>query len=408
MSAALKLLISNTNYRSEVVGGGQLSVQVLAEGLAAAGHDVTVVSLGQTAAEERHNGVRHLRLELLNEYWPFDGEERSALAKLRWHLRDADNRAMATEFEKIVDSVAPDVLHTNVMTGFSAAIWRAAARRGVPVVHTLRDYHAVCSRSSLFRSGRPCAGTCLDCRLLTVASRRLSDRVAAVVGNSRDILETHLRLGAFTAVPLKEVVYNAYSGPRNPPATTLRPGPLRLGFLGRLAAHKGIELLLEAVAKMPAHDVELVVAGDGNPSYRQALESRFEGPRVRFLGFVPPTELFAQIDVLVVPSLWPEPLPRTVFEAYANGLPVIGSDRGGTPEIIVHGVTGLIFDPAVEGSLEDAIGKLAAERHTLPDLSRAAAEKSLEFLPERVVGRYSDIYREVLGATLAAGAGSAA
>ena len=62
----------------------------------------------------------------------------------------------------------------------------------------------------------------------------------------------------------------------------------------------------------------------------------------------------------------------------------------------------------MEGSLEDAIGKLAAERHTLPDLSRAAAEKSLEFLPERVVGRYSDIYREVLGAAVATGAGSAA
>lgn len=399
MSRTRKLLLTNTNYRSDVVGGGQLSVQVLAEGLVAQGHEVTVASVGTSAAVETANGVHHIRLRLQNEYWPFDGLEHSPVAKLRWHLRDADNRAMASEFDEILMTVGPDLVHTNVMTGFSAAIWRQAAGRGVPVVHTLRDYHAVCSRSSLFRRGRPCNGNCFDCRLLTIPSRRLSNDIAAVVGNSREILDTHLRLGAFTDVPIKEVVFNGYSGTRSSATKTASAdGRLRLGFLGRLAPHKGIEVLLETVRGLPAAAVELVVAGAGNEPYVSGLKTRFESPNVRFLGFVEPLRLFEQIDVLVVPSLWPEPLPRTVFEAYSHGIPVIGSNRGGTPEIIEQGVTGYVFDPDEPLGLRAAIEKIGDDRSLLVDLGRAAAAKASEFLPARVVEQYLGIYSTVLDA----------
>jgi len=400
----LRLLLSNTNYLSGVVGGGQRSVQVLAEGLAAQGHEVTVVSLGETGAEGSTNGVRTVRLPLRNLYWPFDGRERPALVKAAWHLGDVYNLRMRADMEAVIDEVRPDLLHTNVMTGFSSAIWSAATGRGVPVVHTLRDYHAVCVRSEMFRSGRPCVRQCLHCRAFSAVSRRLSDTVDAVVGNSRYILDAHLEAGAFGRVPIKAVIYNGYEPPADRAPAPHGDGRLRVGFLGRIAPHKGVEHLLEALRGLPAGSFALLVAGDGDGAYVERLRARYSGLPVEYLGFVKPTELFRRIDVLVVPSLWPEPLPRTIIEAYAHGVPVVGSDRGGIPEVIAEGVTGFVFSPDRPGHLRDVLASLLGDRERLAALRRGAAERSAEFLPGNVVARYLEVYAEALARRKGSGA----
>ncbi len=379
-----------------MVGGGQRSVQVLAEGLAARGHEVTVVSLGASGAEGSFNGVRTVRLPLRNLYWPFDGEERPALVKAAWHLGDMYNLRMRAAVADVIAEVKPDLLHTNVMTGFSSAIWPAATSRGVPVVHTLRDYHAVCVRSEMFRSGRPCGGRCLECRAFSVVSRPLSDTVDAVVGNSRYILDAHLKAGAFRSVATKAVIYNGYEPPAVREPAPDGDGRLRVGFLGRLAPHKGVEHLLASLRGLPADSFVLYVAGDGDAPYVEGLRARYGDLPVHYLGFVPPTELFRRIDVLVVPSLWPEPLPRTIIEAYGHGVPVVGSDRGGIPEVIDEGVTGFVFSPDRPGHLRDVLFSLSGDGSRLAALRSGAAERSREFAPDTVVTRYLEVYEEVL------------
>jgi glycosyltransferase involved in cell wall biosynthesis len=76
--------------------------------------------------------------------------------------------------------------------------------------------------------------------------------------------------------------------------------------------------------------------------------------------------IYEQIDVLVVPSVWPENNPVTITEAMASGLPVIASDIGGISELVEHGVTGLLAPPRDPRALADIIERLLKD----PDLRR--------------------------------------
>jgi glycosyltransferase involved in cell wall biosynthesis len=170
--------------------------------------------------------------------------------------------------------------------------------------------------------------------------------------------------------------------------------PLRLGYLGRLDPLKGIEqLLLALTADLGHRDWTLLVGGRGDPAYGAALKARHADPRIRFLGFVDAHDLLSQIDVLVVPSLWEDPFPRVTFEAYAHGVPVIGSRRGGIPEGIEHTRTGLVFDPDKWGALTAAIKTLLDAPGTVDAMKAAALAKSQrEFTPAAILRSYREVY----------------
>ena len=125
--------------------------------------------------------------------------------------------------------------------------------------------------------------------------------------------------------------------------------PLRLGFCGRIDPIKGIELLLQwmSAAKDAKQDVQLVIRGHGDEAYEQylitlvstmGLENRvaFEGPKKGL------DKIFGELDAIVVPSRTPDPLPRSVMEAMAVGLPVMGYPAGGIPDMIVPGKSGFL------------------------------------------------------------------
>lgn len=111
----------------------------------------------------------------------------------------------------------------------------------------------------------------------------------------------------------------------------------RVGFLGRLSPDKGILQLAEAMHAVP--DAELVIAGEArfvaagdSASVEAALAGL--GTRARRRGWVDPAEFLGQVDVLAVPSTWPEPFGLVVTEAMAAGLPVVVSDAGALPEVV--------------------------------------------------------------------------
>ena len=98
-----------------------------------------------------------------------------------------------------------------------------------------------------------------------------------------------------------------------------------------------------------------------------------------------------------MPSLWDEPLPRVVLEAYAYGVPVIGSNRGGISEIVESGSTGFIFDPMCAGALEKAIERFMSDPGLACRLGKNALLRSEEFTPERIVAKYLQVYEAVKG-----------
>jgi glycosyltransferase involved in cell wall biosynthesis len=167
-------------------------------------------------------------------------------------------------------------------------------------------------------------------------------------------------------------------------------GQLRLLYMGRLERIKGVHTVLHAMHLIGNQQpVTLDILGAGEPDYVAELHTLTAASglqeRVSFLGSVQRSmvpAILAQYDALVFPSEWEEPFARTVLEAMAAGLPVIGTTTGGTGEILIDGETGLTYsagdaeqlaaqilrlaiDPALQRRLSDTGRCVVRQRYTL-------------------------------------------
>jgi hypothetical protein len=175
---------------------------------------------------------------------------------------------------------------------------------------------------------------------------------------------------------------------------------LRLGFLGSLIPSKAPHVLLEALATLPPGSASVDVIGElaayhGDDSYRKLL-SRYLGlAGVRWHGHVPQPEvprLLANLDVLVVPSIWPENSPCVIREAFLAGTPVVASRVGGIPEMVRDGVDGLLVPPGDAGALGAALHRLIEEPALLPRLRRGIPEvRTIAEDAAAVRGHYRDL-----------------
>jgi len=131
-------------------------------------------------------------------------------------------------------------------------------------------------------------------------------------------------------------------------------GSIRIAFLGRLDATKGVHILINAIAQNPHLDVLLdvfgVAQGDAGDRYLRHLRTLAEGDhRVKFQPPIPSSDVISRLrnyDVLAVPSQWLETGPRVILEAFAAGVPVVGSNLGGIAELVTDGVNGLLVEAA--------------------------------------------------------------
>ena len=395
----MKILHVNSLYHPHAVGGAEKSVQALAQAQLAAGHSVTVLTL---TPEESHagevNGVKVYYAGLRNLYWPFQNEPASLVRKSVWHALDSYNPFMSEGIDAVLKAERPDLIHTHNLTGFSAAAWRAAARRSLPVVHTLRDYSLLCPKVTMFSKGENCRRQHLTCRALSVPRMVLSRHLGAVTAISQFILDRHLAAGAFTTVSIREVIHNFQSPVIFRNSSPSKAGKaFTFGFIGQLAPAKGLELLLKAFSKLVDPRCELIIAGTGDPACERRLRELARGNNVRFLGMTRPEEFYPAIDVLVVPSLWNEPFGRVIVEAYSYGVPVLASERGGIPEIVDHLSTGILFNPDVPDALFKELECLSTDQQLMEKLAANAADKAKEFLPKAICEQYDAVYSQVTG-----------
>jgi len=141
----------------------------------------------------------------------------------------------------------------------------------------------------------------------------------------------------------------------------------RFAYLGTVAPHKGLHVLVQALMGLSTRDWSLDIIGNAgvNPAYAARLLSLARNDeRIRFLGAIPPSQhgrLWPSIDVLVLPSLWWENSPLAVLEALAAGIPVVASRTGGVPEIVPSGA-GVLVSPGDVEELRTALGEVLEGR----------------------------------------------
>jgi glycogen(starch) synthase len=176
------------------------------------------------------------------------------------------------------------------------------------------------------------------------------------------------------------------------------PRPYILG-LGRLMRHKGFDVLLRAYARLQRPACDLLLAGQGQERPQLEALTRQLGiaQRVRFLGFVAGQEkvnLLRSAQFFVCPSRR-EPFANVILEALAAGLPVVASDVGGNPELIRHGVHGLLFPAEDDASLAHTLQQLLQQPELVARLRGAIPDFIRDFDWPKVAACYLELYRRL-------------
>ncbi|MEX0691682.1 MAG: glycosyltransferase family 4 protein [Gemmatimonadales bacterium] len=201
------------------------------------------------------------------------------------------------------------------------------------------------------------------------ARQSLLPRYRAVVGNSRHMLDEYARHGVPTERLFEVPFPMASAAVAEPPP---RDVPHRLLWVGRCDPLKGGAVLLDALQALPA-TVHLTMVGDGPARTHWERRAAAIGPRVRFTGWVDDvTPFYRDADLVVIPSLWPEPFGQVGLEAARFGLPAVGFPVGGIPAWLKHEVNGML---AARPNDADALARAirdALEPARYPTLARGA------------------------------------
>ncbi|MBW4642339.1 MAG: glycosyltransferase [Goleter apudmare HA4340-LM2] len=185
----------------------------------------------------------------------------------------------------------------------------------------------------------------------------------------------------------------ALTKPQNP--------TLKIGFLGRWQETKGVQVLAEAVHRLPANvSVELIIHathpgkyGDGNREKVLAIANR--DPRFRIaepLTRQAVPEALASFDLLAVPSQWLETGPLVVLEAQAVGTPVLGANLGGIAELVRHGVDGWLVPANDVSAWTEAIATLAKDANLLAKLRQGIQPvRTMNDVALEMLGLYKEL-----------------
>jgi glycosyltransferase involved in cell wall biosynthesis len=184
-----------------------------------------------------------------------------------------------------------------------------------------------------------------------------------------------------------------------------QPGmEMSLVYIGSLVSHKGVHTAIEAMTLLTQRhhlpDLKLTLVGAGHPEYeahlKQLVKTAQIEDRVNFLGRVAREEIPAELqkhDILIFPSTWEEPLARTMQEAMACGLVVVGTLTGGSGELLIEGETGLTFGVEDAATLANRILELREDPGLASTLAQKGRAKVLaQFDLERMIDEIENYF----------------
>lgn len=390
----MKILVVHSRYR--IQGGEETVFEQEVALLRHYGHEVTVY--------DRSN---------------WETADYSALKKVRVPAQTIWSEDARRELQALIQRSCPDIAHFhNTHFMISPAGYYACHTMNIPVVQTIHNFRLSCVNGWFFRDERPCE----DCvgkvfpwpailHACYHASRPHSATMVAMLITHRMLrtwqtkVDRYIALTHFArtkliqaAVPASKIRVIANFLQPEPPKGDGAGGYAL--FVGRLSSEKGIGVLLKAWEKLGPR-LPLKIAGDG-PMKEQVCRAAEQIAGIEWLGRVSKNEVLHLMQgafALIFPSIWYEMFPMVIIEAFASGLPVIGSALGNTQEIIDPERTGLLFQP---DDPEDLCAKVdwllshPAERANMQIATRAEYES--RFTAERHHQQLMSVFEEVVAA----------
>lgn len=385
--APLRVLIAHNAY--QLRGGEDSVVEAETTLLRQHGHEVE--------AWIRHNDdVKHM----------------SKLSVARQTLWSADTTAT---LRARIEAFQPDVIHVhNTLPLISPSVFWAANRAGVPVVQTLHNFRLLCPQATFLRDGQVCE----DCLGRVVPWPAIQHRCyresAAQTGAVAAMVTLHKGLGTWRRKVTRYIALNEFckgkfiAGGLPPDRIEIKPNFVdhleqpdwseRTGglYVGRLSIEKGVMTLIDAMKALPDHGLQIIGSGPLESALSPVAGDAWLGARP----FTEVMQKMARAAFLVLPSTCYEGFPRTLVEAYACGVPVIGSRHGSLQELVLEGRTGLLFEPGNAAELAERIRWAQTHPEAMLEMGRQArAQYEARYTPRRNAAQLEDIYRRAIAET---------
>ncbi len=378
-------------YPPDFMGGTELYTQTLAAEQVENGHNVAVFC----PAPQNHGfvpfteeGVRVYRVPL---------GTRSRTQVFRDTFRQ--NQLRAT-LKTVLAEEQPDIVHVQHLMGMPFGLVDLLLEAGIPYVLTLHDYWFSCANAQLLTNTDQtiCSGpdrlavNCGQCALarggkegliwlapaIAPVMRYRNTRLRAVMNQSGRIIaptnfvrQTMIDLGAPEdklivirhGIHLPGETLGALHGYTELPG---RDRPLQIGYIGSIGWQKGVHVLIEAANKLPPDSVSLTIYGDLTtfPDYAAQLEAMIHGPQIELAGSLSRDDLWtvlAELDLVVLPTLWYETSSLVLDEAFAAGTPVVASRIGVLAEKVDDGINGRLFPAADAAALAQILAEISGD-----------------------------------------------
>jgi glycogen synthase len=394
----LRILMLSWEYPPVMVGGLGRHVHALATSLAAAGHEVTVVTRHSADAplEEFREGVRVVRAPEDPPTFPL-----ATPSLLAWTM--AFNHALTRAALHATATETYDLIHAHDWLVTHTAV-TLRDHLGIPLIATIHATEAGRHQGWLPEELN---------RTIHTVEYWLGHEASQVItcsGYMRWEVSRLLDLPAerITVIP-NGVDAPVWQAPHRAVAQVRKryagdAGPM-IGFAGRLVYEKGVQHVIEALPALRARHpgLRMVIAGDGpyRPELQEWVSRLGLEPAVRFAGFVggelPAT--FAASDAVVVPSIY-EPFGMVALEAAAAGAPLAVAATGGLAEIVEPGVTGMTFPARDPGAIADAVSTLLDDQHAAKRMAqRARAMVRTQYHWGGIAARTAITYRTAIANT---------
>jgi len=411
----LKILIAVHGFPPTHSAGAERRAERMVRWLTAQGHQVTVFTVESLEAPAFSVNTT--------------SDNGSTIHRLSYNVSEGNHFRNLYDFPQIgqafLDVLASDTFDlVHVVSGYllGGQVILNARQAGIPVVVTLTEYWFMCARLNLIRAtGEVCSGPetdakCARCLMedkrryrfisqsapqpvtelfwslmehspvshamtQTIKERRITLRQVLeaadlVISPSRYLMNKFAEFGFDT----QKFVFMRQGLQK--PAPDLKPPPepasstLTLGYVGQIKYHKGVDLLVDAVIDLLNSgfqlNLELWGSETEEPDYVAALKAHTRAyPSIQWKGRYLGSDVWKVLsgfDTLVIPSRWYENSPNVILEAYETKLPVIGTNLGGTSELIEHGKTGLCFELNNKDDLLQQIKRILQEPGLLPNL----------------------------------------
>jgi len=386
----MRIAMAGQTYDPPINGPGVFSIQ-LAEGLARQGHRVMVLTPSPClrAVDRIQNGVRVEGIPAVPLFPPY-ADIRVNVAPGLWVGR-------------LLDEFQPDVVHLQDHYPLCRGVLRAARRRGIPVLATnhfvpenMLPYVPLLRRAPglLTRLLWRTALGALDRADLVTAPSRTAAQILRDCGLRVEVRAVSCGVDVEHFTPDQDVDRRA---------VRLRYGleveATLFLYVGRLDREKCLEVLLQALARLDRHDLQLAMVGQGR--HRRALAALAQaltlGRRAVFPGYVPTADLPALLnsaDVFAMPSD-AELLSIATLEAMATGRPILAADARALPELVRPGLNGFLFRPGDSESAARGIAELADHREAWARMGAASRALALAHDCRETLRRYLELYESL-------------